>query len=230
MRLALARGLLLVVVLASAGCRGQDDQPRQRADAPSVGAAERVTHEEGAGPLSASAGPVLSVLPVPPGATGRTWQASFGSMVLCRQSGTGQEPIVLERVRVLGPVAPTHVDFFVRTVPPGQAFTSTIMSANGAPPNFDQPYAKFEAEPEEFSPLADGFQIDSGCRTKFDIRKGFTELVVATTAGRSGAYVAEQLIDYRVGRSRYSLRLEIGFVQCGTAEALRKICAGENFG
>jgi hypothetical protein len=132
--------------------------------------------------------------------------------------------ITLEDVHVSGPVRPRSVEFFIRTVPPTDQFTSTIISANGAPPYFDQPYAKFRTDPAQFHKGVRGSRISTRCGG-FSARQGFTELVITTTAGSSGAYLTSESIDYKVGDSHYTLRLELGLAQCGTARAISTLCA-----
>jgi len=151
------------------------------------------------------------------------WDSSFGSALLCSESG---ETITLQAVRYLAKVDPLSITPILRDVPDaphrgGGKDWAPILMRLGRP-------TAFVTDPHtvggRLSRQIAGRTISRKCT--HDLAAPRTELVTVMRVGQGGGWITGTLIDYEAGGHDYTLRLDWTLVACGTRISEPSICAG----
>ncbi|GAB2863646.1 hypothetical protein GCM10027026_11920 [Myroides odoratimimus subsp. xuanwuensis] len=95
------------------------------------------------------------------------------------------------------------------------------MGALGSPPSFDEPYARAKLG-GTFTSAIVGHDVRRSCKAD---GRGFTELLIAVTAGPEGARMDKQFIDYSADGRKYTLELGWTLALCGDAPEVQEVCA-----
>lgn len=219
--LTLARcALILTAIFLFVSCT--DDQP---SESPRV---DRVIHDEGDGPLSASMGRGGNSLDAPKGRS--QWAATFGAAILCSTSG---EQITLERVRYDTDPGSLELNTVLRVVsplqerPPGSHNWAPISGIVGALDESPaggialRPERPSDSAPGEFIDLA-GSKITQPCGQTPDL--GFTEMLTGMRVDADGAAINGFTIEYRVADTEYGLKVDWSYVACGRAFTSSDVC------
>ncbi|AUH43883.1 hypothetical protein CXR04_30220 [Streptomyces sp. CMB-StM0423] len=173
-------------------------------------AADAKQYPSGVGVLSAQTSGGLVVVGEP---KRHPWVGSFGSYFLC--TTTGRE-VTVRRIRYETPVRPLDVTLTLREV---RKNTSSVISAQGAPPEFIDPDTgsglAMGGSYENFRP---GLRITRPCSESGKGGHGFTELLFVVKADERGGVIKRAWIDYTIAGNpdrRYSLALHRVMVLCG---------------
>jgi len=183
-------------------------------------------HVEGHGRLSASSGSGGFIASAP---ERRPYWISVGDWRLCdtaRDAGSPTDEITVTGVRyVMGRREPLEVRAYLRRVTPHQVAAhpradpgnyGPFISALGRPPGFIERYARW-AYPGTYTRAVTGTRVARGCdETEADALAdwrgeipdhSWLSLVLAVKVGADGARVRRTLIDYTVGTTSRTLRI-----------------------
>lgn len=185
-------------------------------------------HPDGAGRLSASSGSGGFVAAAP---VHRSYWISEGDWVLCdtaRDNGSPTEDITITGVRhVVGKLKPLEVRAYLRTVTPRQVARhprkptgvyAPFVATLGRPALFRQRYADHRWAPRgTYTRAIAGHTVLRGCDETMDDaladaigevpEHAWTTLVLAVKVGHDGARVRRTLVDYTVGETAQTLRI-----------------------
>jgi hypothetical protein len=167
-------------------------------------------HSTDSGPLSTSlAAGGNSVYP-PPHA-GKTWPATFGSLLIC-----SPEPVTISGVvphYKVGKAA--SIDFLVRVVPELSARAGRAAAWAPVGSATKSPERMADSGQLRYTTLGEarGFEVDQPCQHSPDA--SFTEILTALTSGPGGAWIDHLDVEYAaVGKPR-TLRVDWSYVACG---------------
>lgn len=176
---------------------------------------QRVSHEDGDGPLSASRGSGGNVVYAPwdprsgeeaEAPRSSEWQVSFGIGALCiNDSDTESVEIESVDLHLSDDIPPADAELYIRRTD-GERIDSQRGNAQHGP----------SAWSGEFTKKLAGTVISQSC-TQAQARNGAerSELVLIVTSDEAGAFIDGASIDYQDGDNQYSLDIAWKWILCG---------------
>ena len=146
-----------------------------------------------------------------PATAGRTWSASFGSLLLCGP-GTSTITKIAARYKVGEPV---DIEFVLRKVPAADERTGPPVSwapLGTATETPEQLTAGKEMRSSSVRP-ASGAEVVGVCDE--DPAAPFTEVITVVTVDAGGVWIDGLDIEYTAGSEEFDLPVHWSFVACG---------------
>jgi hypothetical protein len=156
----------------------------------------------------------------PPRGAGETWEATFGSLLIC----SPDQVTLTEVVPHYKVGKPTSIDFLVRTVPESGARSGRARHWAPVGTATESPTQLAQSGKLRYTTLVevDNADVDQPC--KDDPDASFTEILTTLTSDAGGTWIDHLDVKYDANDKPYSMPVNWSYVTCGRLIVNSDVC------